>query len=107
MLNGEQIEALRQVLAMGGWNDVMKPVLANRAHLAVKALVLDPAEREGEFKGVDDAVLRARIQEAEWMLTAWSNEVSVHDYNRRRDELDRQNQGNGVGAPESRLPANP
>ena len=96
MLDSTQIEKLRMLLAMGGWNDVMKPVIQNRAHNAVRALVLDPSEREGEFKGMEDSAIRARVREAEWMLSAWANEVAVHDHNRRLDELDRQRTGDGI-----------
>lgn len=86
-LNEEQIGKVRLLLQTSGWNDVMKPLLAVRANNAIKALVLSPAEREGEFKEMDDATIRARIREVEWMLTAFVNEIAVFDHNRRLDEL--------------------
>jgi len=99
-LNEEQVSKIRLLLASSGWTDVVKPALANRANAAIKALVLTPAEREGEYKNLDDSALRARIREAEWMLTAFPNEVVVFDHNRRLDELQGQN-------PESPTTANP
>ena len=100
MLDATQVEKLRVLLATSGWNDVMKPVLLQRAHTALEALVLDFSEREGEFKGMEDQVIRARIREAKWMLSCWANEVLVHDHNRRLDELDRARDGEPV--PEGR-----
>lgn len=96
-LNEEQVGKTRQFLASSFWNDVMKPVIANRAHEAIKALVLHPSERKGEYAGVDDNAIRARIRESEWMLGAWPNEVSVYEHNRRLEELD--SQTNGAQAP--------
>ena len=96
-LNEEQIGKVRQLLASSAWNDVVKPVVAKRAHDAIKALVLHPAERKGEYQGVDDNAIRVRIQEAEWMLNAWVNEVSVYEHNRRVEEIARQD--NGAEAP--------
>ena len=102
MLTSEQVEQVRTILSSSAWNDVMKPVLMNRAHTALKALVLDSAEREGDYKGMEDTAIKARIRECEWMLSAWVNEVAVHDHNRRRDELDRQTNGSGEPATERR-----
>ena len=89
MLEPEQIDKLRLALVSGGWKDVMEPVIANRARQAIAALVLSPSERTGEFAKMEDAQIRARIQEAEWMLTVWKNEVTVFDLNRANDELAR------------------
>lgn len=92
-LDAEQIGKVRLLLMSSGWNDVLKPVIANRAHGAIKALVLHPSERKGEYEGVDDTALRAKVQECEWMLSVWSNEIAVHEHNRRIEELDRQDNG--------------
>lgn len=90
-LDEEQIGKIKLLLASSGWNDVMKPVIAKRAHDAIKALVLNPAERKGEYQGVDDTEIRARIRESEWMLMVWPNEVSVYEHNRRLEEIETQN----------------
>jgi hypothetical protein len=102
-LDEEQVGKIRLLMASSGWNDVMRPVIAKRAHEALKALVLHPAERAGEYKGLDDGVIRAKIKECEWMLTAWANEIVVHDHNRQLDELERQQDG----ANPQNLSANP
>lgn len=94
-LTDDQIQKIRLLISSSGWNDVMKPVLANRANAALKALVLTQSERAtdgGEFKAWDDESLRAAIREIEWMLVVWTNMISVHEHNRVRDELDRANQ---------------
>jgi|SRR3972149_12189854 len=103
-LNEEQIGKVRMILASSGWNDVMQPVLAKRAQDALKALVLHPSERMGEYKGVGDDTIRVKIQECEFMLTAWRNEVAMFDHNRRVDELARQSDG---ANPQSADTANP
>jgi hypothetical protein len=89
-LNEEQIDKVKGLLASSAWNDVVKPILTLRANSAIKALILSPAEREGDLKDLDDSTLRARIRECEWMLSAFANEVAVFDHNRRMDELQRQ-----------------
>lgn len=88
MLDNDACDKLKLTMMTAGWNEVILPLLANRANAAIKALVLLPTEREGEFKGVGDDVIRARIREIEWMMTAWKNEVAVNAHNRRLDELD-------------------
>lgn len=101
-LNETQVQKVRQVLASSGWNEVMKPALIKRGQQAVKALCLSRTERTSQFKGgdfdTDDEILRAIIRDCEWMVVVWENEVSVAEYNRRRDELDRQNSPEGDGA---------
>jgi hypothetical protein len=100
-LNEEQIAKIRLMLQSSAWNDVMKPAIATRANAAIKALILTPAERTGEFKDMDDSAIRAQIREAEWLLTAFVNEIAVFDHNRRVDELHGQNN------PEAQTTANP
>lgn len=97
MLNEVQVQKLRQTLYTSGWKDVMVPALKARANEAIKFLVLAPAERKGGAEGLDDATLRARIQDCEWMLVAFENEVQLFDLNRRRDELA---DGNGTEVPQ-------
>ena len=89
-LNETQIAQIRGMLQSSAWNDVVKPVIATRANAAIKALILTPAERTGEFKEMDDSAIRAQIREAEWLLAVFVNEVAVFDHNRRMDELQRQ-----------------
>ena len=86
-INDEQYGKLKLLLASSGWNDVMRPAIQKRGSDAVRSLVLSPAERKGDVEGVTDDVLRARIQEWEWMLAAWANEVTVFEHNRRLEEL--------------------
>lgn len=93
MLSEEEIGKLRLTLVTGGWNDVIKPRIQKRAHDAIKALVLTPPERTGEYKNLSDDAIRSRITECEFMLAVWNNEIVVFEGNRRRDELERQNDG--------------
>lgn len=93
----ESIQKLRLILVSSGWKDVIEPVLAKRAHDAIKALVVPPAERKGEGTS-DDATLRGRIQELEWMLSVWQNEIRLFDFERRQlDELERRDGGGDAG----------
>lgn len=85
-LDDEQCDQVRQVLASSGWQQVMQPFYARRAHGAVKTLALYPAERSGEFKDLNDDQLRAIVRECEWMLGVWRNEVAANDHNRRLAE---------------------
>jgi hypothetical protein len=100
-LNEDQVQKVRLLLQSSAWNDVVKPAIASRANAAIKALILTPAERTGEHKEMDDAAIRAQIREAEWLLTAFVNEVAVFDHNRRMDELQR------TDNPEAPSTANP
>jgi hypothetical protein len=100
-LNETQIAQIRGMLQSSAWNEVMKPVIATRANAAIKALILTPAERTGEYKDMDDSAIRAQIREAEWLLAVFVNEVAVFDHNRRVDELQRQEN------PEAPSTANP
>jgi hypothetical protein len=88
MISPEEYDKVKILLASSGWNDVMRPAIAKRGQNAVRALVLHSSERKGEEASVSDDVLRARIQECEWMLAVWSNEVVAFEQNRRLDELD-------------------
>jgi hypothetical protein len=100
-LNEVQIGQIRGLLQSSAWNDVVRPVIATRANAAIKALILTPAERTGEFKEMEDSAIRAQIREAEWLLAVFVNEVAVFDHNRRMDELQRQDN------PETQTTANP
>ncbi len=91
MLDGSEIDKLRLLLTLGGWNDVMKPRLENRLRQKIKSLMLFPSERGKEDQ--DDAALRGAIAELEWMLVSWSNEITVFEHNRAVDELHEQENG--------------
>lgn len=93
----DKIARIRSHLASTLWNQDLKPAIAQRAGLAIKALCRPPNEREGDFKDTKDEDLRAIIREAEWQLVWMENEVKVFDYNRQRDELARQTDGAEAG----------
>ena len=100
MLDPDQLTKIRMTLQTSGWNDVMKPAIQDRGRSAVKALVLTRSERATAYKGshfdTEDDVLRAIIHDAEWLAVCWDNELQVAEYNRRRDELDRQQDDTGA-----------
>ena len=97
-LPDDAIQKLRLVMFSSGWKDVIEPVIAKRAHDAIRALVTPPAERRGETSGADDATLRARIQEMEWMLSCWRNEINLADLERRQlNELESRDGGDNAG----------
>lgn len=102
-LTDQEASALKQMVVMSGWK-LTQQMIAARARLALTALVLEGSERTGEFAGVTDATLRARVQEAEWLLGKIQNELAVYDYN-KRNELEQLAAANGdaVGA---QTPAN-
>lgn len=106
--NEAQLEATRTLLVSDGWNGVVKPSIARWANEAIKALILQPSERGGVFKTMTDDAIRERIRAAEWLLSAFANEVAVADFNRRLDELQGQPAG---GEPAAQVltppPANP
>ena len=103
MLNEEQVQKVKLMISGSGWNDVLRPVIAKRAQDAIRSLVIPPEQRSGEHKGLSDDALRAKLQEAEWMLVAWDQEVKVFEHNRRLEELERQQDG----ANPQNLAANP
>lgn len=92
-LTEDQIQIVRQGLASSFWNEVMRPVIANRANTALRALTLFPSERKGDWAGMSDDQIRAVVKECEWMLTAWTNEIAVYEHNRRLEELDAEQNG--------------
>lgn len=87
MFTEEEIQALRLTFATDGWTKVIAPRLASRAREAIKALILHPSERSGEFQK-SNADLRAIIREDEWLLVAFDNAIKAFEHNRRRDELE-------------------
>lgn len=98
MLSQEQVDKVKIVFSMSGWQDVIKPIIENRMRQKIKALMLFPAERAESDR--DDTALRAGIQELEWLLVSFVNEITVFEHNRRVDELHEQEQeANGMEAP--------
>ena len=97
MLTDEQAQQVRLVLASEGWNSVIRPTLEARGREAVKALVLNRSERAEKHRGTDldaeDGELRAIVRACNWMLEYWVVHLNAHEHNRRRDELDRQENG--------------
>lgn len=91
MLSAEQVDKLKLTLASSGWREVIFPAIQQRAQEAVKNLVLNPAERAGEYEGLADDQIRHRIRALEWMSRIWDLNIQVADHNRRLDELDSAN----------------
>jgi len=86
-LNSEQIDKLKLLLLTSGWNDVILPVIQNRARQALEALRLDPEERAGQWKGKSDQSIRDRLTEIEFLASVWHNEIAVFDANKRQEEI--------------------
>lgn len=90
MISEDIANKLRITLMTGGWRDFMVPSGARRGKAALDALALNKEERHtagGPFKDKTDDELRAVIQESEWWLSVWSNELKMFDFNRQQDEL--------------------
>lgn len=87
MLSNEEADWVRLTLQTNGWQRVMMPRIAQRGKEALRQLVLFPGERQ---QGFDDNKLRAIISEAEWLLTAFENEVKMNLEERRKEEALRQ-----------------
>ena len=103
-LGTDAVEKLRGVMSLSGWRDVMRPLIDKRMQTCQKMAFMLPPERPKPYSEMDDhtatSVLRGEAKGLEWVLHAFENEVAVHDFNRRQNEL--LGQGNG-----SDLPANP
>lgn len=91
--DADVIARIRSHLASTLWNQDLKPLIAQRAGRAIKALCRPLDKREGEFKDVSDEDLRAIIREAEWHITWMDLEVGAYDHNRRLEEDERQQDG--------------
>ena len=100
MLNDEQIQKVRGTMQTGGWKDVVVPLVVNRGRELTKLALRMPTERGAPYKDMEDRDamnhIRGRIEEIEWLISFFENEVNAFDYNRQRDELARQ--ANGVEA---------
>jgi hypothetical protein len=99
-LTSDQVEKLRGLLQSSGWREVVRPAVEQRAKAASSLFRLLPSERPESYRGLDDStvlnLLRGRLEELEWLMTAFNNEVTVHDINLRADELRREPQANPV-----------
>jgi hypothetical protein len=97
VLNPEQVEKMRMHLNSVAWRDVIQPMLAQRAHELLKESIRLPSERGKPYTELDDSTasahIRGRIAELEWMLTAWANEVQIHDFNRSQEQQQLQMNG--------------
>ncbi len=108
-LTDGQASNLKILLLSNGWREIVLPTVLNRGREALKALCLNPDERRekgGDFRNKNDDQLRQIVEESERLATVWDNQVKVYDFNRRQDELQRQ-QGNGNIADSVQTPANP
>lgn len=92
-LTDEQCDKLVVMLQTSGWREVFLPIVAQRGQMRIKALCLPPGRREGINKDMSDEAIRGALEELEYVLSAFQNEVTVNRANRQRDEL----AGNGVG----------
>lgn len=98
-LSEGQIEKLRPTLLSLGWQEVIKPVIANSGKQIVD-MTMDPSvARAGEYEGVNDDVLKGEFRAYRKILTFFENEVAVHDENRLRDKLRQQMEHTTVGTP--------
>ena len=97
MLNDDQIQKVRGMMQSSGWNEVLKPLVLVRGRELSKTALVMPGQRSEPYKSMDDRDamnhIRGRIEEIEWLMSFFENEINVYDYNRRRDELDRQANG--------------
>lgn len=100
----DDIGRIRTILGMEGWRNVMKPKIEHRLRQKIKNLMLFPSERAEQDR--NDEALRGAIQELEWMLVSWDNEIAVFEANRQTEEL-RLRQMNGTESLGSETPANP
>lgn len=99
-LTGEQIDKLRGTIFSLGWQEVVKPVLANSGKVAMDML-LDPAiKRDGEYSGATDDSLRGTIKAYKSVLAFFENEVRAFDQNKAIDDaLRKAETAQGQGSP--------
>lgn len=81
MLTDDQTDKVRLLFSLAGWTEVMRPAIENRVRETIKSLILPSSKRAEEDR--DDNVLRARIDELTWILSAFDKEVEVNLHNRR------------------------
>jgi hypothetical protein len=98
-LTAEQVEKLRGTLGSLGWQDVIKPVLANTGKTVITALLDPGSARDGEFKNMSDDYLRGMFAGYQRVLTFFEAEVETERINRLRDDDRRKQEGTPVGSP--------
>lgn len=79
----QRIEGLRFVLGSPAWQEIFAPSLENALTFAYGLLKLEPENRK---PGVSDALLRARIQVLESVLSLGSNLIRDFDEMRVKRE---------------------
>lgn len=109
MLSEDHADKVRLTLATAGWREVMLPAMSAWLEQARDVLEVPAGQRREPFAGTADDDLRATIRCLRKLLTLWPEELRIHDHNRRRDELDRQDgaAANPQGADFTSAPANP
>lgn len=98
MTEEDAANALRVTLSGLGWREIMSPAGLQRKNVALASLALNKDERQksaGTFKDKTDDELRSIIQEADWWLTFWINQLKSFDFNRQQEELLRHQQNGG------------
>ena len=91
MLSNEQVDKLSLMLQTSGWCEVVVPIFAQRGQTLIKLLCMAPERRE---EGMSDDTIRGRLEEIEYLLSAFQKEVRVNHENRMRE------QQNGTDAPQ-------
>ena len=79
----QRIEGLRFILGSPAWNDIFSPALENALTFAYGLLKLEPEHRK---PGASDALLRARIQVLESVLSLGPNLIRDFDEMRVKRE---------------------
>ena len=102
MLDAEQAEKVRNLLASSAWRDLMKPTLIERGRQFSRMAIGFGSERPKPYDQASTDFLRGVVHEIEWMLSAWEGDLAAYDTNRLRDEMERGH--NGTGANLAQLP---
>ena len=85
----EAIDKLRVTLSSLGWNDVIKPVIAQFGKRTIDALLTSPEARSGEFNGATDAEIRGEFKAYRRVLEFFEQEVRVFESNKVLEELEK------------------
>lgn len=99
MLTPEEVDKVKLTMRTAGWNEVIIQRVADRIRTKIKILLTHPSERRESER--EDNVLRAAIQELQWMVECWDAEVQAAEMNRQADELRREQENasaEGFGA---------
>lgn len=97
-----EIEQIRQLFGMRGWSEVLAPQMEKRLKVVQDLALLLPSERPKPYDGMEDRdatnILRGEAKGIQWCLHAFTNQVSVYDQNRRREEQRQKPNGTDAGA---------